>query len=376
MKLKKILSGLFTIFIITVIVIVAYFNRPFINRQLDKIKGMYYVHLGDKAYKVYNIKDAILFYNKGLNLYPKHYGAWHNLGNIYVAYEDYYSALDAYTHAYKLNPKMMIARMNYGIVSSELLGDFDSAIKQYKEVVKTKRRLVSIPYIYDNTLSYKENRAIAYYNMGVTYRMKALYSSDDWEKQRHYMSEAIKNYQKSIEIYPDSYDAQYNLGTLYHITGDYDRAGRCYCKAINLEPTHYEAHYNLSILLKRLGYYNEAYDEINKAVTLITALNENSAMLEYITTVMGELSRDVYQNEDYKKYLANSAAKFARNANSEQKTKGFKKNKKIKREYGQTISADGANIIVNSKTSDSENISKDFGNCPSFKYFSPEIDEF
>ena len=154
MKLKKLLSGLFSVFVIVVIAVVAYFHQPYINHQVDKVKGMYYVHLGDQAYRVYNIKDAILFYNKGLNLYPKHYGAWHNLGNIYVAYEDYSAALDAYSHAFRINPKMMIARMNYGIVASELLGDFDSAIDQYKKTIKTKRYLVDIPFIFNNKLSY------------------------------------------------------------------------------------------------------------------------------------------------------------------------------------------------------------------------------
>ena len=75
----------------------------------------------------------------------RHISRWRcNLGNIYVAYEDYHSALYAYSNAFKYNPKMMIARMNYGIISSEMLGDFDSALKQYNEVIKTKRNWWSI----------------------------------------------------------------------------------------------------------------------------------------------------------------------------------------------------------------------------------------
>ena len=361
---------------------------------MDKVKGMYYVHLGDKAYRVYNIKDAILFYNKGLSLYPKHYGAWHNLGNIYVAYEDYYSALDAYKHAFKINPKMMIARMNYGIVASELLGDFDSAIDQYKKTVATKRYLVNIPYIYSNKLSYHENKAIAYYNMAVTYRLKALYSTDDWEKQRRYISQAIKYYQKSIEIYPDSYDAQYNLGTVYHITGDYERAGRCYCKAISLAPTKYEAHYNLAILLKKLGHYNEAYEEIEKAITLITALDQNSGLLEYIASVMNDISRDVYQNEDYKKYieyrnkmLAQKQAlasakdkkeKKEQNKEFEKYKKQLKKIKNLHRDYGDTITPEEITFMKGSIATDEEVeaiVNYDFGSCPAHIYFDESRDD-
>lgn len=392
MKVKKLLSGLFIIFLLTILGIVAYFNQAYITHQIDKLRGMYYVYLGDKAYKVYNTKDAILYYNKGLNLYPKHYSAWHNLGNIYVAYEDYYSALEAYKHAFELNPKLMVSRINYGIVASELLGDFDGAIHQYELVIHTKRHLISIPYIYDNTISCMQNKAIAYYNIGVTYRLKALYTTDDWELQRKYINKAIQNYEKSIKIWPEHYDAQYNLGTLYHITGDYERAGRCYCKAIELEPMKYEAHYNLAILLRKLGHYQEAYDEIEKAVTLITALDQNSTLLEYIASVMNDISRNVFQNEDYKSYIKyremvsktkteEQIKKEKEKAKEEKKKKEKKKKerKKIKdREMGETITSDGTTFL-NGKVIPSEEaeetIYEEFGSCKSFIYFDPNREE-
>ncbi len=394
MKLKKLLSGLFTIFILTILGIAAYFNQPFVNHQIDKVRGMYYVYLGDKAYKVYNTKDAILYYNKGLNLYPKHYSAWHNLGNIYVAYEDYYSAMNAYEKAFKLNPKLVISRINYGIVASELLGDFDAALEQYDKAIKTKRHLVSIPYVYDNTISCMQNKAIAYYNKAVTYRLKAIYTTDDWETQRKYVVQAIKNYEKSIEIWPYSYDAQYNLGTVYHITGDYERAGRCYCRAIELEPMKYEAHYNLAILLRRLGHYQEAYEEIEKAITLITALDENTGLLEYISGVMSDISRNVYHNEDYKraveyrsklespkdeKELKKEQKKLAKRRKEREKKIKERQQKKIKeREMGETITSDGT-IFVNGKVVPSgefdDYINEDFGTCKAYKYFDPDRED-
>lgn len=386
--LKKILSALFSIFLIAVIVVAVYFNQQFVNHQIDKVKGLYYVYQGDKAYKVYNVHDAILYYNKGLNLYPKHYGAWHNLGNIYVAYEDYYAALHAYSQAFKYNPKMMIARMNYGIVSSELLGDFDSALKQYDKVIKTNRKLISIPYIYNNKLSSRENKAIAYYNIGVTYRLKALYTTDDWELQRKYLNLAIKNYEKSIKIYPDSYDAQYNLGTVYHIVGDYGRAGRCYCKAINVAPMNYEAHYNLALLLKKLGHYQEAYDEIDKATTLISALDENSGILEYVATVMNEISRNVYQNEEYKRYrkmkLAQKEYQLAQKKKEEEekKKKSNKKDDKTpqrEEKFGETITSQGIEFVngkIVATDELDEAILNDFGQCPSYNLFDPQRDDW
>ena len=204
--MKKVLSALFSLFVICGIGAAGYFNQQFVLRQYDKAKGIYYVFQGDEAYRKLDRTQAIKFYNKGLKLFPNHYGAWYNLGNIYVAYEDYESALYAYSQAFKYNPKMMVARMNYGIIATEKMGNFDSALKQYSKIINTKRKLISIPYVYNNKLSTAENKAIAYYNTGVTYRMKSLYAGDDWELQRKYLSKAIKAYQKSLDIYPDSYD--------------------------------------------------------------------------------------------------------------------------------------------------------------------------
>ena len=123
--MKKFFSFLFTLLVIAAIGAMIYLHPAFFTRQLDKVRGMYYVHKGDKALKELKLQKAISYYNRAVQLYPEHYGAWYNLGNIYVVYEDYYSAVDSYEKAFEYNPKMMIARMNYGIVSAEKLGDFD-----------------------------------------------------------------------------------------------------------------------------------------------------------------------------------------------------------------------------------------------------------
>lgn len=341
---------------------------------------MYYVYKGDKAYQQFKVQKAIGFYNKGLKFYPQHYGAWYNLGNIYVSYEDYYSALYAYSQAFKHNPRMMTARMNYGIIATEKLGDFDSALEQYKKIIKTKRHLLSIPYVYNNRVSYKENKAIAYYNIGVTYRMKSLYSNDDWELQRKYLAKSIKAYKKSIEINPNSYDAQYNLGLAYHITGNYDEAGKSYCKAINIAPMNYEAHYNLAVLLKKLGYYKEAYEEIDKASTLITALDENSATQQYVAIVMNDITRNVYNNPEYKKrlemILKQEQSKVKQHMAKKDKDIQAKETKEDKE--NNSITSTGINFI-NGKIVATEELDKamldNFGKCPSMSYFSPDYED-
>ena len=346
--------------------------------QVNKLKGMYFIEKGDQAYQESELNQAIRYYSKGLSLFPGHYDAWYNLGNLYVVYEDYQSAMYAYSQAFKYNPKMMVARINYGLIASEKLGSFDEAIEQYDNVINTKRRLVTIPYVYDNRMSSKENHAIAYYNRGVTYKMKALYTTDRVLKRKYY-SKAIESYEHAVKIDPNNYDAQFNLGLAYHAYGDYRRAGKCYCKSINLQPMSYDAHYNLAVLLKRLGHYDDAYDEIDKAITLITALDENSSVQAYVAIVMNDITRNVYrtkeQREKMQKVLKDSRVKVS----NEKPKSSWKFGKKKKDKDKNSKKDEGSNIIdgrvVREQDMD-KTMLETFGTCPSIKYFDPTQKDF
>ena len=296
--MKKFFSGLFSLLIIAAIGALIYLHPAFFNRQIDKIRGVYYVHKGDKFLKKHKLQKAINCYNRALRLYPEHYGAWYNLGNIYVVYEDYYSAVDAYEKAFEYNPKMVIARMNYGIVSAEKLGDFDGAINQYDEILKTKRHLISIPFIYSNRKSYKVNKGLAYYNKGVAYKQKSVYIEDEWEYRRQYLLKALEAYKEACKILKKDYDPRYNLALTYHLLGDYHEAGLTYCKAIELAPMEYEAHYNLAVLLRHLKYYKESLDELEKATSLITSGSGVSSRQRYIFDVMNDVTRTILANSD------------------------------------------------------------------------------
>ncbi len=265
----------------------------------NAFKGMYYVYKGDKAYKKSKLQDAVDYYNKGLELYPKHYGAWFNLGNIYVVYEDYYAAIDSYQKAFELKPGFTLARMNYGIISTEKLGNFDEAITQYNIIVNRKNKLWSIPFIYNNKKSEKINKGLAYYNLGLAYRERSIYEENfnPIEAERD-LTKAIDSYQKAAKILKDNYSVQYNLALAYHLNNQFQKAGKCYCNAISTEPMNYEAHYNLAILLKHLKRYKEAYNEVEKASILISQ-GYNSNTKSYVFDILNDISQMLVIQDKY-----------------------------------------------------------------------------
>lgn len=288
--LIKIFLGLIVLFLLYCVTI----GRDFGMQQINKIRGMYFVHVGDVAFKERRMQDAIDAYQTGLDIFPQHYEAWLNLGNIFVAYEDYFSATQAYQNAIAAKENYTIARMNLGIITAEKLGDFDSAILQYEAIVNSQRKLISIPFIFSNKKSETANKAIAYYNMGRAYSQKALYLPREMKKEKkELLGKAVVAYEKAVQIIQDNYDMNYNLALTYHLLGDYRKAGMFYCKAIDTEPMNYEAHYNLGLMLKHLHQETYAIDELEKAAVLsASSSNRHSS---YIFDVLGSVSMQALQ---------------------------------------------------------------------------------
>lgn len=289
--LKKYFSKILLLVIILGVAYLAIFKQDTLKHQYDKAIGMYYIYKGDKALKKQELQDAIGYYRKGLELYPQHYNAWYNLGNIYVLYEDYFAATDAYSKAIELNSKYILARMNLGIILSEKIGDFDEAIDQYQKVTETKKKGLYIPFIINSEKSTKWNKAIAYYNMGHTYRQKAIYlPQNEHELYKEYLNKSAEAYEEALKILGKDYDTSYNLALVYHLLRDYNKAGINYCKAIQTDHMSFEAHYNLAILLKHLKFYKESLDEMEKATTLVTTSKTPYSHAAYVFNVLNDIS--------------------------------------------------------------------------------------
>lgn len=297
--LKLIFTKTFFVIFVLFCALLIFFYWGWFEKQYHKGIGMYYVYKGDKAYKHHELQRAIDYYNEGLRLYPEHYGAQFNLGNIYVVYEDYYAAADAYRKAIEHKDNFTLARMNLGIISSQKLGDFDEAINQYNKIINSHKRLWFIPFVFNNTKSERYNRGLAYYNMGVAYREKSLYLENQRENAPQYLRKAVEAYNNAAKILKKDYDTRYNLALALHLLGDYQSAGINYCKAIELKPMEYEAHYNLAILLRHLRMYKESLNELEKAAMLVSNSDSSSNTATYVFDILNDVSMIMVSTDQY-----------------------------------------------------------------------------
>ena len=291
----KVIAGIFVlVFLLSVFVFWGWYVK-----QINKIFGLYYVYKGDKAYKAHKLEKAISYYKQGLDKYPEHSLARCNLGNIYVKYEDYFSAVDQYEKALKHDPKFIVCRMNLGIVSAEKLSDFDKAIREYQTIIDTRRVTVHIPLIFDSVKSTKENKTIAWYNMGLAYRGKAIMTGEKTHAANDYLQKAIDAYKKALKRKKHSYNINYNYALANHIMGNYKEAGLAYCRAIEEEPMAFDAHYNLAILLRKIGRLRESQDELEKSM-LIVNTQQDPFIAKYIFDVYSQVVEKSTASEEYK----------------------------------------------------------------------------
>ena len=300
--MRRFFKKLFSLVILCAILFgIWHFFHGWVEHQFMKAKGVYYIYKGDQAYSQDNMAKTLDYYKKGLELYPKHYEAWFNLGNIYAVYEDYYSAVEAYKNAIKYNPKFVMARMNLGIVYSEDLGFFDEAIEQFDEIPRIKLFNLWIPFVYSNVKSIRANRGIAYFNKGVAFKQKAMFLPLEKKYLMYqFLGDAIEAYTQSLKFLKKNYDVYYNRAVAHHLRKETKLAGLDYCKAIKLQPAKFEAHYNLAVLLRSMNKYRESMSELEKAALLISeSPDSNEVQTAYIFNLLNEVSRKFINSDEY-----------------------------------------------------------------------------
>lgn len=308
--MKKFIKKVFSIIFSLILLFAGFFYFGFFTKQIEKAKGYYYVYLGDKAYKKKDLVNAINFYKLGLQKYPGHYLAANNLGNIYVAYEDYFQASDAYLLALKYKPEFLLCRINYALILANQMKNYEEAINQYKKATDAKVTIISIPFIYNNKESTIKNKGLAFYNMGLSYRALSLLSDDNYVRNENLMK-SKEMYENALKFLESDYNTFFNLAIVNHLLGNYKDAGQNYCKAIELKPLDYEAHYNLAIMLKKMKRFKESYNELEKAV-LIMDVNGDAKTSRYIFDILNEVSQRLVVSGDYNylvEHLSNEEAK-------------------------------------------------------------------
>ena len=184
------------------------------------------------------VEEAIVHYNKALELDPNYSEAHFNLGNALLRLGRADEAIAHYQKALETNPNNIRAHYNLAGVLAQS-GQTDAAIDHYNKILEKD-----------------PNHAAAHNNLGaVLVRVGRV-------------EEAMAQYAKALELNPNNAEAHYNLGNTLLQKGREDEAMTHYNKAVELNPNNAAAHNKLGAIFRRMGRIDEAEAHSQRALEI------------------------------------------------------------------------------------------------------------
>ena len=235
--------------------IVAYQKAIEIDPQYAKA----YNGLGATYYYKKMYDEAIAAYQKAIEINPQYVVAYTNLGNAYYTKKMYDEAISAYKNAIETNPQYATAHSNLGGAYYKK-GMYDEAIAAYTKAVEINPQYT-----------------VAHNGLGNAYYTKKMYD------------EAISAYKNAIETNPQYATAHSNLGGAYYKKGMYDEAIAAYTKAVEINPQYTVAHNGLG----NAYYYKKMYDEAISAYKKAVEINAN------YSAAHNNLAKAYYEKGEY-----------------------------------------------------------------------------
>ena len=129
---------------------------------------------------------------------------------------------------------------------------------------------------------------------------------------------AIKDFDKAIELDPNYTIAYYNRGNEYKKLGEHEKAIKDYDKAIELDSNHEKAYNNRGIVYKKLGQHEKAMKDYDKAIELnpndANAYNNRGIVYENLENnekAIEDYTRAIQLNPEHKKAYLNRAGVYS-----------------------------------------------------------------
>ncbi len=217
-------------------------------------------------------QEAIVAYNKAIQLKPDYAEAYYNRGGAKYHLGQHGTAISDYDKAIQIEPDYATAYYNRGVAKHNL-GQHSAAISDYDKAIQLKPDYAPAYYNrgvvksnlgehiaaisdYDKAIQLKPDDAKAYNNRGLAKDLLGQYFA------------AISDYDKAIQLKPDYADAYNNRGIAKHLLGQHFAAISDYDKAIQLKPDDAMAYNNRGIAKKDLGQHFAAISDYDKAIQL------------------------------------------------------------------------------------------------------------
>ena len=232
-----------------------------------------WVRLGNAQLKERLLSDAIVSYQKALELKPDYDLAVINLANAYRAAGQPEDAMLGYRQFLRLDPRN--AQIRYELAQMLLeRNEFEEAEQHLLEAVRfspemaaaqNARGVIALKQsdtegaaaLINEALRMKPDVRLAHFNLALV------------AESRGDPPEAIRLYKEELELYPESYTVEFNLGLVLGATGDREGEVTAFRRAIEINPEFAEGHFFLAkSLLQSGGSMKEAMELARTGLSL------------------------------------------------------------------------------------------------------------
>jgi tetratricopeptide (TPR) repeat protein len=197
-----------------------------------------YVMRGTAKAQLHDNQGAIEDYTIAIELNPRLIIAYNNRGNLLQHLGNLDGALADFHIVLEINSQSPIAYNNRAIVYTQI-GQFSAAIADYTKAIKLQPGFASV-----------------YNNLGNAYCQMNNYSA------------AMSEYTQAITFDPEFAVAYSNRANIYRIQGDFTRALIDYDRAIGLDANLIIAYYNRGICHRQIGNHQVAIDDYTQTLAL------------------------------------------------------------------------------------------------------------
>lgn len=274
-----------------------------IEENPDNLKAHYYLAFCYKDRKYPGL--AIREFKEVVRINPRITEAYYQLGGLYVASGLNEEAVLVYEKVLELKPEhekkeevetvLFTLRYNLGVAHYNN-GEYVPARENFRKALKFKPEAEEVKNLLgkiDEILGIAEPKPV------VTAATKNLIEQGIKYYNFGQYDVAIVQFQKAIEVEPQSVDAHLYLAYAYEKQGEREKAIGEYQKITQIDPNHLDAHYRLGVSYNSMGRRAETIKEYEKVLSLKPSKERLGKISPVLYTFYYEHGMKFYNKKQY-----------------------------------------------------------------------------
>ncbi|HYG36436.1 MAG TPA: tetratricopeptide repeat protein [Clostridia bacterium] len=218
------------------------------------------------------LDKAVDYYRKSIDINPAYEDALNNLGHALAGQRQFLEAIGYYEAALRVRPNHVEVHNNLGNALSEI-GKLHEAMAHYQFALQQKPDHAEAHNNLGIALAMqgKLEEAVDHFQKAIRFKPKYANAHSNLGNAlagQRKLEEAIVQYRECLRLDPKDAQAYNNLANVLFEKGQADESISYYKEAIRLNPKNHETFCNLGVALARLGQREEALLQFSEAVRL------------------------------------------------------------------------------------------------------------